>query len=149
MADGAALSIWPDRRGSRLRTGIRRMAGGGMRRSRPKISRRAETRPYGRVSAPTRNCRRFLTQLWNRHLRSVDRRLRRSMADTGRFRIGVVRCLRAGVPSSDVCTARRRHGSRSPENFAPSHKGLRQTRSIRNAKILDTTLKGTSRPAYG
>ena len=30
---------------------------------RPKISRRAETRPYGRVSAPTRNCRRFLTQL--------------------------------------------------------------------------------------
>ena len=30
---------------------------------RPKISCRAETRPYGRVSAPTRNCRRFLTQL--------------------------------------------------------------------------------------
>ncbi len=32
---------------------------------RPKISRRAETRPYGRVSAPTRNCRRFLTQLYS------------------------------------------------------------------------------------
>ena len=30
---------------------------------RPKISRRAETRPYGRVSAPTGNCRKFLTQL--------------------------------------------------------------------------------------
>ena len=30
---------------------------------RPKISRRAETRPYERISAPTRNCRRFLTQL--------------------------------------------------------------------------------------
>ena len=30
---------------------------------RPKISCRAETRPYGRVSAPTRNCRKFLTQL--------------------------------------------------------------------------------------
>ncbi len=29
----------------------------------PKISRRAETRPYGRVSAPTGNCRKFLTQL--------------------------------------------------------------------------------------
>ena len=49
------------RRGSRLRTGIRDMAGGGMKR--PKISRRAETRPYGRVSAPTGNCRKFLTQL--------------------------------------------------------------------------------------
>ncbi len=61
MADGAALSIWPDRRGSRIRTGIRDMAGGGMKR--PKISRRAETRPYGRVSAPTGNCRKFLTQL--------------------------------------------------------------------------------------
>ena len=33
-------------------TGIRGMAGGGMRR--PKISRQAETRPYGWVSAPTR-----------------------------------------------------------------------------------------------
>ena len=31
---------------------------------RPKISRRAETRPYGRVSAPTGNCRKFLTQLF-------------------------------------------------------------------------------------
>ena len=30
---------------------------------RPKISRRAETRPYGRVSAPTGNYRKFLTQL--------------------------------------------------------------------------------------
>ena len=30
---------------------------------RPKISRRAETRPYGRVSALTGNCRKFLTQL--------------------------------------------------------------------------------------
>ena len=30
---------------------------------RPKISRRAETRPYGWVSAPTGNCRKFLTQL--------------------------------------------------------------------------------------
>ena len=39
VADGAALSIWPDRRGSRLRTGIRDMAGGGMKR--PKISRGA------------------------------------------------------------------------------------------------------------
>ena len=58
---GQRYLLWPDRRGSRLRTGIRGMAGGGMRR--PKISCRAETRPYGRVSAPTRNCRRFLTQL--------------------------------------------------------------------------------------
>ncbi len=30
---------------------------------RPKISRRVETRPYGRVSTPTGNCRKFLTQL--------------------------------------------------------------------------------------
>ena len=30
---------------------------------RPKISRRSETRPYGRVSDPTRNCRKFLTPL--------------------------------------------------------------------------------------
>ena len=29
----------------------------------PKISRRVETRPYGRVSTPTGNCRKFLTQL--------------------------------------------------------------------------------------
>ena len=29
----------------------------------PKISHRVETRPYGRVSTPTRNCRKFLTQL--------------------------------------------------------------------------------------
>ena len=37
---------------------------------RPKISRRAETRPYGRVSAPTGNCRKFLTQLRANDLRS-------------------------------------------------------------------------------
>ena len=30
---------------------------------RPEISRRVETRPYGRVSTPTGNCRKFLTQL--------------------------------------------------------------------------------------
>ena len=38
---------------------------------RPKISRRAETRPYGRVSAPTGNCRKFLTQL-QFHIRGID-----------------------------------------------------------------------------
>ncbi len=37
---------------------------------RPKISRRAETRPYGRVSAPTGNCRKFLTQLARHSIRS-------------------------------------------------------------------------------
>ena len=60
---GQRYLLWPDRRGSRLRTGIRGMAGGGMRR--PNISRRAGTCPYGQVPARTRNCRRFLTQLFH------------------------------------------------------------------------------------
>ncbi len=38
----------------------------------PKISRRAETRPYGRVSAPTGNCRKFLTQLEMGHRETVQ-----------------------------------------------------------------------------
>ncbi len=46
-----------------------------------KISRRAETRPYGRVSAPTGNCRKFLTQLSN-------------FARTTANSPGALRCLR-------------------------------------------------------
>ena len=69
---------------------------------RPKISRRAETRPYGRVSAPTRNCRRFLTQLkpyavYSHHyLMSLD--------GTGFFCIGS-RALQ--VPASGVTATAR------------------------------------------
>ena len=53
----------------------------------PKISRRVETRPYGRVSTPTGNCRKFLTQLGKMEVIAVTDQVTRREA-TSKLRFG-------------------------------------------------------------
>ncbi len=74
---------------------------------RPKISRRAETRPYGRVSAPTGNCRKFLTQL------------------------SVARTCGAGLPSHGRETTPVRFGALRGTHVGPGATSDRESRTYR------------------
>ena len=92
---------------------------------RPKISRRAETRPYGRVSAPTGNCRKFLTQLENETFNTLKNAqyLEHNFGHGTQPPVGYFRCAdAAGVPDRPAAgNGLPRHEANLRQVLYPNH----------------------------